>query len=128
MEYLNELLSAIERFSIVNDMVSKQFMSSSSLSSSKGTPTSLALVDLIVLENFSVLPSVLRTELVSKDARLPQWALQDPCWEPLCEEAVSKVTVVEFSETAIVSVEPIGSPPDLVLAEWDALKKGKEEI
>lgn len=62
------------------------------------------------------------TELVSNEARLPQCALQEAACEPLWEEAVSKVTVVEPSETAMVSVEPMGSPPDLVLAVWDALK------
>lgn len=68
-----------------------------------------------------ILPSVLSTELVSKEAKLPQCALHDAGWEPLCDEAVSNVTVVEFSDTAIVSVDPIcGS--DLILAEWDALK------
>lgn len=66
---------------------------------------------------------MLWTELVSKEARLPQWALQDADWEPLWEEAVSNVTAVDPSDTTIVSVEPMGSPPDL-LVEWDALKKG----
>lgn len=69
------------------------------------------------------LPSVLSTEFVSNEARLPQCARQDAGCEPLCEEAVSNVTVVEFSETAIVSVEPIGSPPDLVLVPWNGLMK-----
>lgn len=38
VEYLKELLSAIERFSIANDIVSDPFISSNSLSSNKGTP------------------------------------------------------------------------------------------
>ena len=65
------------------------------------------------------LPSVLCTELVSKDAKLPQCARQEAGCDPLWEDAVSSVTVVEFSETAMVSVEPIGS--DLVLVECEAL-------
>lgn len=64
---------------------------------------------------------MLSTEFVSNDAKLPQWTRHDPGCEPLCEDAVSNVTVVEFSETAIVSVEPIGSPPERVLAECEAL-------
>lgn len=59
---------------------------------------------------------MLITELVSKEARLPQWALQEAVWEPLWDEAVSSVRFVEPSDTAIVSVDPMGSPPDLVLA------------
>lgn len=53
---------------------------------------------------------------MSKEARLPQWALQEAVCEPLWDEAVSRVRFVEPSDTAMVSVDPMGSPPDLVLA------------
>lgn len=59
---------------------------------------------------------------MSKEARLPQAARQDA--EVLvCEETVSRVTLVETSLTAIVSVDPIDSPA----AEWDALKTKPED-
>lgn len=63
------------------------------------------------------------TELVSKEAKLPQWTLQDAACDPLCEEAVSNVILVDPSETATVSVDPIESAADLVLGVWEALQK-----
>lgn len=61
----------------------------------------------------SFLPSVLRTELVSNEARLPQIARQEAVWEPLlhvCDDTVSSVTFVDTSLGVIVSVDPIESP------------------
>jgi hypothetical protein len=66
---------------------------------------------------------VLTTELVSKEAKLPQCTLQEAGWEPLYDEAVSRVTLVEPSDTATVSVEPMESAADLVLGVWEALQR-----
>lgn len=66
------------------------------------------------------------TELVSNDAKLPQCTLHEAGCDPLCEEAVSNVILVDPSETATVSVDPIESAADLVLGVWEALKKKKK--
>ena len=59
---------------------------------------------------------------MSNEAKLPQWTLQDAGCEPLYEEAVSKVTLVDPSDTATVSVDPMESPADLVLGVCEALE------
>ena len=56
---------------------------------------------------------MLSTELVSKEARLPQRARQEALCEPLlhvCDDTVSNVTFVDTSLGVIVSVDPIESP------------------
>lgn len=65
---------------------------------------------------------------MSNEAKLPQCALQDAGCDPLCEDAVSSVTIVEPSDTAIVSVEPIESAPERVLGVCDALDQRENVI
>jgi hypothetical protein len=73
-------------------------------------------------------------ELVSKEARLPQMALQealpDASDEAPCELTVSRVTVVEPSlVAAIVSVDPVKPTAyERRLAEWLVLKDIKRNI
>lgn len=52
-------------------------------------------------------PSVLSTEVVSKEAREPQIAWQEAVWEPLWLDIVSTVTLVDTSLTVTVSVDPM---------------------